>query len=147
MQLIKDAKVTLCKSTVAAGTSGIIDATVIDMLDYEGVLFIASFGAITSGAVTKLKAAALATSSPTATTDDLEGSSTDVPDTADDTVVVLDIYKPTLRYIRPCVSRATQNSVLNSIIAIQYGPKKKPVTQAASVTTTTVLVSPINGTA
>ena len=147
-QLIKEAKVTQCKSTVAAGTTDITDATVIDMADFEGVVFIASFGAITAGAVTSLKAAGLATSSPTAITDDLAGTKATIIDTDDDKCVVLSIHKPILRYIRPWIDRATQNAVLNSIVAIQYGAKKQPVTHdAASVPTIVSVISPANGTA
>ncbi len=147
MQLINRGKVTLCKTTVAAGAADITDASVVDMQGFTGVQFIFSFGTITAGAATSVAASGLATSSPTPGTDDIAGSKVTVADTDDDSVVVMDIYKPTQRYIRPFVKRATQNAVLNSIIAIQYGPEVMPVTHDASVHGTKTLVSPANGTA
>ncbi len=147
-QLTNNVKTTLCKTAVAAGTSAITDATVIDMLGFEGCRFIFSFGAITSGAVTSVAVASLATSSPTPGTDDIAGSGITVADTADDTLFIADIYKPRLRYLRPHVVRGTQNAVLNCIIAEQYEHSgAHPIAKAATVTTQELSVSPANGTA
>lgn len=146
-QPLKNVKVTQCSSTVAAGTSAISSATVIDMQDYESVIFVYSFGTLTSGTVVTAKAAQLATSSPTASTDDIAGSGIAVADTNSDKSVVLEIHKPTYRYIRPCVTRTTQNAVLNSIIAIQFGPKIKPTVQSTTIVAQTSLISPAKGTA
>lgn len=141
-------KTTLCKTAVAAGATDINDATVVDMAGYESVRFIFSFGAITSGAATSVAASMLATSSPTPGTDDVAGSKITVVDTADDTIVILDIVKPQLRYVRPFVKRATQNAVLNCIIAEQYEHAgKMPITKDATVTAQTILTTPANGTA
>jgi len=141
-------KTTLCKTAVAAGATDITDATVIDMLGFEGVRFIFAFGAITAGAATSVAAASLDTSSPTPGTDDLAGSKITVADTDDDKIFILDIYKPRLRYIRPFVKRATQNAVVNCIIAEQYGKKGfQPITADSTVAGQEKHVSPANGTA
>lgn len=148
MQLTNKVKTTLCKTAVAAGTTDITDATVIDMAGYEGCRFIFSFGAITGSAVTSIAVAALATSSPTPETDDMIGTGISVADTADDTIYIIDIYKPRLRYLRPHVQRATQNAVLNCIIAEQYGHSGlEPIAKSATVTTQELHVSPAQGTA
>ena len=147
MQLTQNVKTILAKTTVAAGATDITDAAVADTEGYEGVRFIFSFGAITSGAVTSVAAAGLATSSPTPGTDDLAGTSITVGDTNDDKIFILDIHKPAQRYIRPFVKRATQNAVLDSIITELYGPHKMPVPKDASVITQELHVSPAAGTA
>ena len=147
MQLTNKVKTILCKTAVAAGSADITDATAVDMSGYEGVRFIFSFGTITSGAVTSVGASALATSSPTKGTDDILGSSITVADDGDDKLYILDIHKPALRYVRPWVDRATQNSVVNCIIAEPYDPVKMPVAADATVVTQELSVSPINGTA
>lgn len=148
--LLEETKVTLCKTAVAAGAADVTDATVIDMLGYEGVQFHFHFGTITAGAATSCKLASLATASPTLGTDDVAGSSVTVVDTDDDTVVIIDLYRPRLRYVRPGVKRATQNAVVNSIVAVQYGAKKgsqRTLQDTATVTHTKQLISPANGTA
>jgi hypothetical protein len=147
MQLTNKVKTILCKTAVAAGSSDVTDASAVDMSGYEGVRFIFSFGAITSGAVTSVGAASLATSAPTPGTDDLTGSKITVADDADDKIVILDIYKPALRYVRPFVKRATQNAVINSIIAELYDPVKMPVSADTTVSGQELHVSPVNGTA
>lgn len=148
MQLTNEVKTILAKTTVAAGATDITDATAIDTQGFEGVRFIFSFGAITSGAATSVAAAGLATSSPTPGTDDLAGTKITVADTDDDKIVILDIHKPAQRYIRPFVKRATQNAVLNSIVAELYGaPDKSPVAKDTSVASQELHVSPAVGTA
>ena len=148
MQLTNEVKTILCKSAVGAGQTDITDATAADTAGYEGVRFTFSFGAITAAAVTSVAAASLATSSPTPGTDDIAGSKITVPDTADDKIFILDIYKPRLRYVRPFVKRATQNAVLNSIIAELYGHTGlQPIAKDATVASQELHVSPANGTA
>jgi hypothetical protein len=147
MQLTPNVLTVLCKTAVAAGSTDITDATVVDTSGYTGVRFIFAFGTITSGAATSVAAAGKATNTPTPGTDDIAGSKITVVDTADDTIFVLDINKPLQRYIRPFVKRATQNAVVNSIVAELYGPIKGPVTADASVTSQNLLVGPANGTA
>mgnify|MGYP001609701227 CR=1 FL=1 len=92
-------------------------------------------------------AASKATSAPTPGTDDLAGSKITVADTESDKIVILDIYKPRLRYVRPFVKRATQNAVVNGIVAELYGPKKAPVSKDTTVSAQETHVSPDVGTA
>ena len=148
MQLTNAIKTILAKTAVAAGATDITDATAIDTAGYDGVRFIYSFGAITAGAATSVAAASLATSSPTPGTDDIAGSSITVADTADNTIFIIDVYKPRLRYVRPFVKRATQNAVLNSIVAELYQHTGlQPIAKDATVTAQELSVSPANGTA
>lgn len=147
MQLSPRIKTTLCKSAVAAGATDITDATEIDMTNWEGVRFIFSFGAITTGAATSVGATGKATAGGTPGTDDLAGSKQTVADTDDDSVFIIDIFQPAQKYIRPFVKRATQNAVLNSIVAEQYGPRKLPVTNDTTVHGQELWVSPAVGTA
>lgn len=148
MQLTNNVKTILAKTAVAAGITDITDAAAIDTAGYEGVRFIFSFGAITAGAVTSVAAASLDTSSPTPGTDDLAGSKITVADTDDDKIVIVDVRRPRLRYVRPFVKRATQNAVLNSIVAELYGHSGvQPIAKDASVASQELWVSPANGTA
>ena len=147
MQLTPDTKTILAKPAVAAGSTDITDATVIDTSGYEGVRFIFSFGTITAGAATSVLVAGKATSPPVLGTDDLVGTSITVADSGDDKIYIIDIHKPLQRYILPIVKRATQNAVLNSIVAELYGPSKAPVTAHSSVGAQELHISPAVGTA
>lgn len=147
MDLLNRTQRVMCKTNVAAGTSDITDAVAVDTQGFGGCMFIFHFGTITTNAVTGVRVAGLDTSSPTEGTDNLAGTALAVPDTSSDKIVSIDIYRPTTRYLRPVVDRATQNAVLNSIVAILYDPMEIPVTAHASDVANEVTVSPIAGTA
>ena len=146
-QLTQKTKTILAKTAVAAGASDITDATAIDTSGYEGVRFIFAFGTITAGAATSVAACSLDTNSPTPGTDDIAGSKITVVDTADDSIFIIDIHKPVKRYVRPFVKRATQNAVVNSIVAELYGPHVMPVVKDTTTTGQNLLAGPANGTA
>lgn len=140
-------KVTRVSNAVAAGTSD-VEATGVNMANFEGVKFYIAFGAITGSAVTSCK---LQQSDDNGSVDgwsDLEGTSLTVADDDDNQIAILDVFRPQKRYVRPVVDRGTQNAVVDCIIAVQYGPRVIPTTDDS----TTVIgrechVSPDEGTA
>jgi len=142
----KSLKFTQVMTAVAAGTSD-QNSTIIDMQGYDGCLFITSFGAITSTAVTSVKIQQ-DTDSAGGTMADLEGSGQAIADDDDDQCVVHDIYRPQERYIRAVVDRGTANAVINSIVAVQYKGDIAPTTNdSTTVVALKTLLSPAEGTA
>jgi len=130
----------------AAGTTD-INGTVIDMSGFEGVMFVCVMGAITSTAVTSLKAQQ-GEQSNLSDAADLAGTGMTIADDDDEQVFILDIYRPLERYVRPVVDRGTANAVVQSCIAIQYGARETPVTQGVTdAVTYEKHVSPSEGTA
>lgn len=147
MNLTSDIKTVVAKAAVAAGSTDITDATVIDTAGYEGVRFIFLFGTLTSGTITSVGVAGKDENTPAAGTDDLEGTKITVADTESGKAFIVDIAKPTKRYLRPFVKCATQNAVLNGIIAELYSPRGKPATKDATVSAQEIHASPAKGTA
>ena len=145
LNISKEVKVARVMNAVAAGVT-VENSSVIDMQNYDGVVFIAAFGAITAGAVTSAKAQQGAASNLSDAAD-LKGTKITIADTDDDKVAVLDIYRPQKRYSRLVVSRATANAVIDGVVALQYKGKKAPVTQDASVAGDKLCVSPDEGVA
>ena len=145
LNISKEVKMARVMNAVAAGVT-VENSSVIDMQNYDGVVFIAAFGAITSGAVTSAKAQQGAASNLSDAAD-LKGTKITIADTDDDKVAVLDIYRPQKRYLRLVVSRATANAVIDGVVALQYKGKKAPVTQDASVAGDKLCVSPDEGVA
>jgi len=146
MNLSKNIKVTRALSGVAAGT-GNQTGSVIDMSGFEGVQFVALFGALTPGQVTSLKAQQgnLADGSDMA---DLAGSAhAALADTDGNKCLVTDIFRPQKRYVRAVVTRGTANAVIDGVIALQYSPRVKPATNDSTVKATKLLVSPDEGVA
>lgn len=141
MNLSKEIKVTRALDSVAAGTS-LQEGSVIDMSGFEGVQFIALFGALTPNQATSLKVQQgdLADGSDMA---DLAGSAhTALADADGNKCLVTDVFRPQKRYVRPVVTRGTANAVIDGVIALQYSPRVKPVTNGLTVKATKLLVSP-----
>ncbi len=137
--LAKDTKTTAVLHYFAAGTTT-RTSTIIDMSDFDGVLFVLHLGTVTDGSVilmTIKENTANSTSSPTpisptGLTAGVTGA------TSSNTLLIADIYRPLLRYVFAVVTITTQNCEILGITAHQYGARIIPVTQDA----TTVVVAP-----
>ncbi len=137
-------KITRVSDFVAAGTSN-LDSASVDMANWEGVVFIAQIGVIESGAATSTTVEQSADDSSFAA---LLGSGITVADDDDTNCTVTDIFRPIDRYLRSSTKRATQNSTVDGIIAIQYGPRVLPTTNdSTTVISTEKFTSPAEGTA
>lgn len=142
MNLSKDIKITVVSPAATAATSA-IDSDILDMSGYEGVMFIAMLGDITSGCVLGLAAkgnTANHLTVPTPITQATAAYTDSSGTTADSKCLMVDVARPPLRYIFANLTRTTQNAVIGGIIAIQYGAHNKPTTQAASVLASTFAV-------
>ncbi|HZP34162.1 MAG TPA: hypothetical protein VFB23_12455 [Candidatus Acidoferrales bacterium] len=130
----------------AVGTTS-VNGSAIDMQGYDGVTFIGVVGAFTDGSF-DLKAQD-DTSVGMGAASDLAGTKTSA--TASNKLVILDVYRPQKRFIRPVVARGgATGSVIGSVVAIRYVGDKNPVpaaAQDASIAAIKSLASPANGTA
>lgn len=129
-------------NATAAGVT-VINGTHVDMslFDFDGILFVMGVGALTATQVTGLKAqnGALVNDSDQA---DIAGASIPLLADADSNkIVILDVFRPQLRYVRPVVLRGTANAVIDFVIAIGYGGAKVGYGQAASPALDTTLKS------
>jgi hypothetical protein len=146
MQLSKSVSVCRCLNATAVGTTT-VNSSVIDMSDYDGVVFIGQFGTITDGTpALKAQGGAASDGSDAA---DLAGTACTPALTDDNKAVVLDIYRPTQRYIRAAIVRGgATGAVIDSVVAIRYAARTKPTTNdATTVAITEAWVSPAPGTA
>ena len=145
--LSENVKLTRVSNAVAAGTST-INSSSVDMKEFTGCRFIVGFGTITAGAVTSIN---VETSNDDGSADswtELAGTGVTIADSEGSKISFVDIYKPRERYLRCTVERATQNAVVDFIIAEQYAPSIAGTTDDSStVVTGEVHVSPAEGTA
>ena len=146
MNLSKNCKISHA-ITVTAGAAGAtdIEGTTLDMAGYESVLIVVTFGAITTNAVTSIKAQQGAASNLSDAAD-LLGTSQTIADNSDEKTFYIDLVKPTERYVRLYVDRATQNAVVASAHYIQYGCRNAPPSHGSNVSGETH-ISPAEGTA
>lgn len=139
-------KLTRVIDRIAAGSSDETGDT-IDMASFENVTFIVGFGTIVNAAVTGIRVETGAASDMSDATD-LLGSAIVVADDDDTSIVAIEIIKPRERYLRVVVDRATQNAEIDFGLAVQSGPRVKPVTHDSdTVLGSETHTSPAEGTA
>lgn len=133
MQLGKNMKLTKVALSGSAGSEVLTGA--IDMQGYDGA--VAFVTVATANAGNYMKATQCDTSGGSYA--DLTGTKT-VPLQNGD-VALIDVYKPTERYLKFSVIRAGASTVLGEIYVLQYKGTKVPETQAAT-TIASYVVSP-----
>lgn len=145
MNLSKRAKVSSA-ITSAAGVAAqtAINASILDMSGFGGVLFKLRTGDITASAVTSVKMQQ-GDQSDMSDAEDLLGTNIAIADDDDDQIFSIDLYRPEKRYIRAVVTRGTADAVIAGGDYTQYEPSLMPTTQPTGVTMETH-VSPIAGT-
>ena len=147
MQLSKATKLIRVSNAVSAGTSD-VETTAVDMQGWGGVRWITAFGAITSSAVTSVKAQQGAASNLSDAAD-LAGTAISIADTDDNKIVSLEVVRPQERYVRLVVDRGTANAVIDSVVAELFDPVSLPSSGDDSTTCVTgeSSVEPAEGTA
>ncbi|MBP7339099.1 hypothetical protein [Niveispirillum sp.] len=117
--------------------------TIIDMQGYESVLFIAALNDVLDTSAVALRVAG-GDVSDTAQMTLLPGSAGGTAGASDydNKLLILDVEKPTQRYLEAQLFHVTANAPFDSVIAIQYGARSTPVTQGSTVKAATTLVSP-----
>jgi len=131
--------------TPTAGAAGqtAINSTAVDMKDYDEVALMVNMGTIDATAVTSIKAQQSADNSSFS---DLEGTSQTIAATDDGDSFIIDLIKPTDRYVRVVVSRGTADATVQDAFAIQTRSKVVAVTQGTTINSETH-VTPDEGTA
>lgn len=139
--LLKDVKVTVVEAAGAAAQTELV-TDILDMSGYEGVMFLALLGDVTSGSVLTLTAKANSANSVSSPSPVSQGNATFTAGAsdADSKLLIVDVYKPPLRYVFGSLTRTTQDAIVGGIVAIQYGAHNKPTSQAASVIASTFAV-------
>lgn len=130
--------------SVAAGTTDLTGSSV-DTKGYDHLTLMIGFGAITSGAVTSIKAQGSA--APDSGQADIAGTAQTVLDSDDNKVFVVEIDRPVTRYVNTFIDRGTQNAVVDFVMAILRKGRVQPVAQGATIGGVERFSSPAAGTA
>lgn len=145
--LFKSIEIQRVSNAVAAGQTTITSSAV-DMSGFDVCKFEVHFGAITAGAATSVKIQQSSDDGASDAYSDLAGTSATVADDQDNKILVVEVVRPLKRYLKCIVSRATQNSVVDSIVAHKGEPRTLPVVQGSTVMAASeTAASPDEGTA
>lgn len=139
VNLSKNVKLT--KVLAAASSAGTaLDSASVDMEGFEGVMF---FGRIAT--VDAANFANVAQSSDDSSFADLLGTKVVPGDDADS--FLIDVFRPTDRYLRCEIDRGGTNTATGDVYALQYGGARKVPTSHGATVDAETHVSPIEGTA
>jgi hypothetical protein len=145
MNLLKNVKIQEVLEPVAAGAAIDSNSDRLDMQNYEGVIFMVPITDCLDTGVATLTIEQNTADSDTGMAA-LSGATATATSAANDdlnnTLLIVDVYRPRERYVQAVVTSATANIAYGTMIAIQYGPKKAPVTQPTSVQASTQVISP-----
>lgn len=134
--LLKGVKISVLKAPTAAANNTAAFGTGVDMQGFEGVMFVCPITDCVNTGVGTLSAhqnSANSSSGAAAISGASAAATSGADDDLNDKALVVDVFKPTDRYVLPKIVSATANIAFGNIIAIQYEAGAKPTTQAASV--------------
>lgn len=118
---------------VLSYASGTADRTsdIIDTAGYNGAMFVVHFAAIATGATTSVKVHQSAASNMASST---LLKTVSVADDDDNQLFVVEIHKPTQRYLQLTIDKDTSNATAESAVCYMTGARYKPVTQPSDTT-------------
>lgn len=144
--LLKNTKIVRHNNGAAAGTSTITPSAGVDMQGFNSAMFLVLLGALTDTTVPSIKIQQSDDDGVADGYSDLEGTAYAVTDADDNKVIAVEIIRPTKRYLKLILARATANAVLDGIVAILGNPiGPLPITQ--TTLGNEVHVTPAEGTA
>ncbi len=142
----KEVKIVRHSNAVAAGSSVITPSAGVDTQGFRGCCFVAAFGTLTAGAVTSIEVHQSSDDGVADAYGALLGTLVSIADDQDNELLYVEVLNPQKRYLKLVVNRATQNAVLDGIVAFLFNPYIVPVTQPATIAGE-LHVSPAEGTA
>lgn len=145
MNLLKNAKIHECLAPVAAGATIDSNSDRLDMQGWDGVVFILPITDSVATGVATLKVEQNTADSDTGMAALSGATATATCATNDDlnnTLLIVEVNKPTERYVQGVATSATANIAYGNMIAIQYRGRSAPVTQPASVQASALVTAP-----
>ncbi len=138
-QFTKACKTVVVNTGTVAGTTN-INATTVDTQGFNAYRICVLLGTLTSSQVTKLKVQEF-TADTAANYADVTGAVTAAAADADGgKLLILDVYKPQQRWIRPVIVRGTANAVITAAWVELYLPDFQPVSLTDATTLSSAVV-------
>jgi hypothetical protein len=143
MNILKNSLISYVLDAVGASSSIDSNSTRLDMQGYDGVVFITLIAdSVTSGVATlNVQGSAADSDTAMATITGASATKTCVSSTdIDNTLLIVDVFRPLLRYVQGNVTSSAANIAFSHTIAIRYCGSKFPITQGGTVSASTSVV-------
>lgn len=123
----------LCALDIAAQTASAgVNGTALDMQGWDGILYVFNLGAMASGATFDARIMGAANSNFNVNSNITNAAITQLTNASNTNTVMVDVWRPTLRYVKSVTTPASANSTFSSV-AIRYrGSGVFPLTQTAA---------------
>lgn len=141
MNLVKQCKVSRVSSAEAAAQTE-IDTSVVDMQGFDGCMFVVCLGDVTNACALEFTAQQSPYANAAGAADLDDATITNTAAGASNTVALVDVVRPSERYLRLKILRGSQDANVDSVVAIQYDPKVMPTTHNANVLASALGVNP-----
>ena len=129
--LSQNVKVMSVYDPTTGTTTSILASNTVDMTGYDGCLFQMTVGAISTAVSMSVQAATSTTAADFATL--TKGTSNvTLSSTASNGVFQIDVFRPTLRYLRCTVNSTGAGNTGCGMVAILYGARVAPTTNAST---------------
>lgn len=139
--LSQNVKISSVYDPTTGTSTSILASNTVDMTGFEGCCFIATVGA-TSTAVSMSVQAATSTTAGDFATMTKGTTAVTLSTTASNGCLYIDVVKPTMRYLRCLWNSTGGGNTGGGMVAIQYGARTAPTTNASTdVLTSEFLVS------
>lgn len=138
MNLLKNCQIDWVLVSDAAASNTDANSSILDMLGWDGVMFLVAITDSAATGVATLNLQESAANSDSAMATKATATATSVSnDDLNSMLLIVDVYRPLLRYVQGNITSATANIAFSDMFAIRYCGKKAPITQS----TTTVAAS------
>lgn len=139
---LKNIKILKVMDSQAAGVTGPA-SDIVDMQGYNAACFVCKLGAVVDAGSVRMDIQQNTANSATGMAT-LSGAAAVIAaaDTDSEQSLVVDVIKPQERYLRALITRADQNSEIDSVFCYLYNPIAVPVTQPATIDASALAVSP-----
>jgi hypothetical protein len=145
MNLLKECSIRVVGNPIALANNTDSNSDIIDMKDYDGVLFIGTVDDSVSTGVATLKVEQNAANSDTgmaAATGAQATKTCVVTDDLNNKSLIVDVYRPIKRYVQGVRTSSAANIAFGSLVAILYKGRKFPEAEHSSILDAALAVSP-----
>lgn len=145
MLLTKNIKIMEVHAPIAAAGNTDSNTDIIDMQNWDGVVFITPITDSVATGVAKIQVEQNTANSDTgmAALSGAYATATSAEnDDLNDTLLVVDVYRPRERYVQAAITSTTANIAYGTSIAILYQGRKFPITQDDTIQDIAQVVSP-----
>lgn len=145
MNLLKNVSVREIGAPVAAGSTIDNNSDIVDMANYEGVMFLVPItDSVDTGvaALTVEQNTANSASGMAALSGAVATATSGADDDLNGKLLVVDVYRPRERYLQAVRTSATANIAYGNVIAILYKGRVKPTTDDTSIAHAVQAISP-----